>query len=881
MALKPLDCTQLRGVMAKIARYHMSQPGVKTADDVVALVKSHFPKEQADIITRDEVIDSIMSFAKKKAKSTKTAIQTQAANIMKEAKLDRATRERIDKLQKSLAGLPENPSTKKERRAVVAAVQTLRAVEADLRKRKGELERANPEQNRQRIVKAISARVTKDGDAAGIRPLVQRLARDHVADAQTRDELIDLVHADIADIVPSGWTRRETMDAISGYGEFKGLNKEEMAAKLRDLKGQMQQVGKMDDMANGMPPRKTGGERRVPSDEERRLIQQVNDMKKELGIQTTDPETQLKSALDSIKTNLKNKIADLTDQINKQQRTKRVIKRVPRDAEALALEVTRDRLKEQLDDIVGPDLDAKRQRLQTRINELNAKIAARDVSTKSKPKEQGPKEELESQADSLKSTLDEMRRIDRMLKAIADMKDQLLTGNFKESKARAVASDEVLELSIQRNALRGRIRSAIKAMQPKTFFEKVLNVGASIRSLRATGDLPPLFRQGWVGFVTHPFKGSKSFFEGLRAMTSSLTAAKLDMEMRADPDFREIERAGTFFSPIEGGDRNTKEEELMGDLVEKIPIIGRIFQSSARGYNTFLNQLSFALMKRTLNHVSPDQKNRAKVVAEIANRINDWRGRAGVGGKGGTAENFVQAVGAMFFSLRNWISRIKMATFYHILKPGSWQARKFAIAETAKFYSALYFIKMMVEMLGGEVDDDLQSGGFGKVTVGDRAVDISGQIGTELHFAAKMLWSEYRDPKGKLAPTYGFGFIDAKKGFLQIANKTRSKLAPAPAFILDILSRSDYSGVPLDQPGPIAKHTASQFIPMTWDDIAKAYQRENSATATLFSILAMAGAGQQDKKDWEIVREKQKDAQKELQSKYPRRPPRRDTRRDR
>jgi hypothetical protein len=45
------------------------------------------------------------------------------------------------------------------------------------------------------------------------------------------------------------------MDMISGYGDYKQLSKDQVSVQLRDLKGQMQQVGKLQDMEAGKAPR--------------------------------------------------------------------------------------------------------------------------------------------------------------------------------------------------------------------------------------------------------------------------------------------------------------------------------------------------------------------------------------------------------------------------------------------------------------------------------------------------------------------------------------------------------------------------------------------------------------------------------------------------
>ncbi|MCH7745024.1 MAG: hypothetical protein IIC84_03020, partial [Chloroflexi bacterium] len=87
------------------------------------------------------------------------------------------------------------------------------------------------------------------------------------------------------------------MDAISGYGQFRQLSKDEISVMLRDMKGQMQQVAKLEDMQAGQAPLKTGIERREASDEERRLIAEVNAAKKKGGFTVTDPASQLRTAM--------------------------------------------------------------------------------------------------------------------------------------------------------------------------------------------------------------------------------------------------------------------------------------------------------------------------------------------------------------------------------------------------------------------------------------------------------------------------------------------------------------------------------------------------------------------------------------------------------
>jgi hypothetical protein len=202
------------------------------------------------------------------------------------------------------------------------------------------------------VVDSHLAKITKASESgkelSDMGRQVQELAKHFVSEGVTeRGALVDAVHGVLKDVIPN-ITVREVQDAISGYGKYKLLSKDEIMVKLRDIKGQLQQVSKLEDLESRRPPLKTGIERRTQSDEERRLISLVGDLKREYGIETTDPATQLKSSLASLKTRMKNetvtlarKLQDL-DLANKQRRT------IELDPEAVKLRAARDVAKENL-----------------------------------------------------------------------------------------------------------------------------------------------------------------------------------------------------------------------------------------------------------------------------------------------------------------------------------------------------------------------------------------------------------------------------------------------------------------------------------------------------------------------------------------------------
>lgn len=304
------------------------------------------------------------------------------------------------------------------------------------------------------IKESIGTRI-KAGKTDSVTNLVQQLARSFVEQGiKGRDALIDAVHAVLKESDPE-ITRRETMDAISGYGDFKPLSKDQVSLELRDLKGQMQQVAKLEDIQAKQPIQKTGVERRAPSDEERRLIQQVNEAKRRHGVVVTDPARQLKSSLDAIKTNLRNRISDLEYQIAQGKKTVKTKTNGTLDAEATDLKAQRDALKEQFDAIFGkPEMtDGQRiavakNALEKSIAEYERRIKEGDLSAKkavSKTPETHELQVLKAQRDALKAQIEELREAENPKRTPEQIANQSLrtrlTNRIAELEAKTAAGD--------------------------------------------------------------------------------------------------------------------------------------------------------------------------------------------------------------------------------------------------------------------------------------------------------------------------------------------------------------------------------------------------------------------------------------------------------
>lgn len=193
------------------------------------------------------------------------------------------------------------------------------AAERTTSTRKGGTEKSPLPDVRARMQKRV-----EDGidDLNDLQPYLRQLALDHIrAGITDREPLLDALHADVKNAgLDVG--RSEVRDALSGYGNFKPLDKAADKQRLREIQAESQKLAQLEALEKGQAPRASGFERPAPSDETRRLTQQVNEAKKKAGIVTgPDDATRLKSALASAKTRTRNAIKDLQTEIDTGQRT--------------------------------------------------------------------------------------------------------------------------------------------------------------------------------------------------------------------------------------------------------------------------------------------------------------------------------------------------------------------------------------------------------------------------------------------------------------------------------------------------------------------------------------------------------------------------------
>ena len=253
------------------------------------------------------------------------------------------------------------------------------------------------------LTEAIKDGATNQEVGRYARKLAEGFIRDGITEI---DRLTNAVHGVLKTVIPD-ITRTQSRDAWTNYGQYRLLNKDAIKVRLRELSTEGQKLSTIERLESGQPGLKTGQERQAPTDAARRMQRRINELKKALGITTTDPATQLRSALEAIKTRNRNRIADLRFENSTGTRIVRGRRVAPSDAETIAQRAEIERLKQENEAIFGSKELTDEQRLERAIGAAErAETAANERLARA---EKGDFSKTEGADLPPSATLDEIR----------------------------------------------------------------------------------------------------------------------------------------------------------------------------------------------------------------------------------------------------------------------------------------------------------------------------------------------------------------------------------------------------------------------------------------------------------------------------------------
>ena len=714
------------------------------------------------------------------------------------------------------------------------------------------------------IVSKIEAKF-EQGKNDQISGLVNQLARLFVKQGTKKIEpLLKKIHDVIKEINPD-ITLRETQDALTGYGKFTVPKQDAVSKIVADLKGQALELGKIEDIESGKPLKKTGFLRGMMSAGRRRLVAKVNEWKRKFGVVTTDPETQLASALDSRKTYYKNQNADLSAQIKSKQKFLKTRTPSPTDTELKKLIAENVKLKAEFDYIFGDPKLTNEQRLARAIavaertekqwvqrleNAKKGKFGL--LKEPSKKVESLELKAIQARTEASREQVKELKDLAnpkktpeqialqtlkaRMRSRIADFEERTANGDFETRKR------EPLDISKDPEA----VRLAAEVKRSKTKFEQrrerwrlqqrsvakvvldsFLEVMDVIKNNITSVDVSAVLRQAFFATVAHPVKAVGAVGKMFKALISQRQAERIQAGIELRPNAELYKKSGLRIVDLNAR-LNKQEEAARGRWANAVPWI----RSSNRAFVTYLNVLraeSFDVIWKSL----PDQS--IEAAKALAEGVNDMTGFGSVR----KSSNFVDAAARIIWSPRLLLSRFNVL-FFKSLRKGPWEVRKAFAKEYAKILTGIAAIYALGKMNGATVEDDPRSSDFGKMRWGKTRLDPLAGISQITVFLARLGSGSTKTLKGEIVPIRGkvkFGHTSAEV----IADFLRTKLRPEIGAVVDALSGENVIGQKVT-PESLA---VNLLTPLSLRDIYNVMIDNGVPRGTALEILSQFGMGVQ------------------------------------
>lgn len=408
------------------------------------------------------------------------------------------------------------------------------------------------------------------------------------------------------------------------------------------------------------------------------------------------------------------------------------------------------------------------------------------------------------------------------------------------------------------------------------------------RAIMTSMDISAVLRQGGFIVLGHPIRAARLIGTMLRSFVSQKVADKVMDDIRARPYSQYYEKAGLELTDMDGVDLTRLEELFMARWIKKLDttpgldseVKNRLhtarnwltapIRGSNRAFVTFLNLLradTFDAMTASLS--KNERKPTLEEMKAVANYVNIATGRGKIGM---THKQAMTGLNLAFFAPRLVASRFNLLAFQPIwggdvsVKESGLRVRALIAAEYARFLLGVSTALGLAYLMWGDDDDDEKgivswdprNGDFLKVRFGDKYYDFLTGLAQVTTFVTRMAAGESVTADGTVVPLRNAGTLwrlsdltgDEDIGDVQFGKPDastvagrflRTKLAPLPSAIWNVMAGSDVVG----QPVTPADAALGMFMPISAGDIVNVWRKEGIEGGIPFTALSGLGAGSQ------------------------------------
>ena len=687
----------------------------------------------------------------------------------------------------------------------------------------------------------------------------------------------------------SNITEAQTWQLLSDYGIIQQLSKDAVSARLRQIRAEALVMSKIEDVKNQLAPKKTGQQREPTTAKVRRLTKELHRLMKEAGITTTDPDTQLATALDATKTRLNNAIDDIERQLESGVRDNDSKVPPPSDAQVVALRKMLKEMRREREALFNPPkqepgkaevsrLRAAEKSATKAIADLEQRIATGETEARAakkgilSPKLKAQRARLEALREELQLLRDAKNpkkspeevalqaKKTRMANETARLKEQQARGDYgpKKPKAKLKLDDEGVKIEAELMKVRREVQREMNRVKHENMGseEKFRYWSREIlesipRAARSAWDHSSVLRQGLV----LSFDVQRSVPAFARSLTTAFSDENF-LRIQAAIEQRDNYALAEDAELINTGDMETigaHEEAIHANIVEKIPYFGAGVRASIRVFITYMNLLRSSIFDYEVNSASTHGAMTKTEMAELANMLNIATGH---GNPGGFAKSFGVLSHALW-SPKLLLSRVQLmlgpltamapgGKVLGIQVPGIRTSTPRMKRIVAKMY-ARYFIGTatmyaLSAMLGNEVEDDVRSSDFGKIrTPNGTRIDVMGGASQVAVFVGRNWTGEAKSTRtGNIIDLRGEGSSYGSSDIERIWSRFgRSKLTPFLGVTANIITGENIVG----EETTALTVARDLVVPLSFLDIQEAIEAEGIARGTAISIVSLMGFG--------------------------------------
>ncbi len=486
--------------------------------------------------------------------------------------------------------------------------------------------------------------------------------------------------------------------------------------------------------------------------------------------------------------------------------------------------------------VTKSDLQARVNRLKTEAKllsqiddaEKNARNLPESKRKSSDEKIDGLRKRLKEldKENGLYDERNEQATRDRLTKEIKDLQDRLANGDFeKPEKAIPDETPEVRGLRRKRDAARHEydLEQARRELDKRGKLEKAkdfaLNVATLPRAIKATLDFSAVLRQGLIPTVSHPTQALKALKTMFGQTFSEKKYQDWFSDIKQSPQYDLMKASGLYISEKNNPELLAREEQFTSNLLEKVPVLGKIHQGAERAYTGYLNAIRtgvFIEEAAKLQERGYTFKNNPEMFRDLATVINTLSGRGSIPDWLGGKQPAV--LSNIFFSPRFMAARIH--TLYLWGDPRlSRSAKVLAAKDIGKTLATAATILGMAKLSGAQVSTDPRGSDFLKLKDGDTRYDLLGGLSQYVVFLSQMLTGQKVPAGTNKVNSLTSGKYGKPTRFDAGVNFLRGKLSPLIGAGTNLMAGKDIVGQKYD-----ISNVPQEFVPLPASDLYDAYK---------------------------------------------------------